>query len=109
MFQIRGFGHPATDRCDGRPLSAALESPGRGTTPKGDDSMRRTLIQLTSAILLAGTLVLPAVASAQTGGLDEYQEGAPTPGGEQGGVPGGTGGGGSSQSAGTSSSSGSSD
>ncbi len=48
---------------------------------------RKTL--LTLSLLAAVAATAPTGALAQSGGLDEYQEGAPTAGGEQSGVPGG--------------------
>ena len=44
---------------------------------------------LTILVAIGALALAPAWASAQTGGLDEYQEGVPTAGGDQSGVPGG--------------------
>lgn len=52
--------------------------------------MHRKTLPTLPLLLIVLALAVPAVASGQTGGLDEYQEGAPTAGGEQSGVPGGT-------------------
>jgi LPXTG-motif cell wall-anchored protein len=56
--------------------------------------MRRLTLSLTLLLVGAFAVCVPGVAGAQSG-LDEYQEGVPTPGGEAPGVPGpGDGGGG---------------
>jgi hypothetical protein len=63
--------------------------------------MRRLTLAITLLLTSGLVMVLPAAVHAQGSGLDEYQEGVPTPGGEAPGVPGGDGGGSSGGSAGT--------
>src|SRR5262245_53812090 len=77
MFSFFSCGHP-----DARVI---LTTATKVTRPMH----RRTLL----TFALATTLVIgvPGAATAQTGGLDESQAGAPTAGGEAAGVPGSTG------------------